>query len=182
MKIAPRTRRWALFAALPLAAAAALRANNDDEAASRERSADARPRDAVSAATAATREREALPHVDMERLQALPRRHVSEQPFVDPFFAGPAAAPDSAQTAETAAPPPPPPPPEAPALPFRFIGRQDADGVPLIFLEQQEQIHIVRIGETVADAWRLDKADDQALVFTYVPLGQQRKLATGSSG
>jgi hypothetical protein len=181
MKIAPGVRRWALLAALPLAAAAALRASNDDKAEPRERNADARLRHTVSAAATAAPEREALPHVDLQRLEALPRRYVSEQPFVDPFSAGPAATQDSAQAQERRA-PPPPPPPEAPPLPFRFIGRQDADGVALIFLEQQEQIHIVRIGETIADGWRLDKADDQALVFTYVPLGQQRRLATGSTG
>ena len=67
-------------------------------------------------------------------------------------------------------------------MPFRFIGRQDADGVPLIFLEQQQQTHILSIGETVADGWRLDAADVQELVFTYVPLGQQRRLDIGSPG
>lgn len=184
MNITLRTRRWVLLAAMPLVAAAALHTNGGDEAPPRDRDARARPQSAANTVNAAGRspERVDLPKVDMDRLQSLSRRHVSVQPPVDLFAAPRPMATDSEQAAAKAAPPPPAPPPQAPALPFRFIGRQDGDGAPLIFLEQQQQTHIVRIGETVADGWRLDRAEDQALVFTYVPLGQQRLLATGSAG
>lgn len=178
MTIAPGTLRWALVLALPLAAAAALRANDADRAPGEDAIAARRPLTAGSAERSATRD-PALPRLELDRLQTLARRHVSVQEPVDPFAA---ERPAASTTDRAAAAPAPAPAPQAPPLPFRFIGRQEADGVPLIFLEQQQQTHIVRIGETVTDGWRLDAADVRELVFTYVPLGQQRTLATGSPG
>lgn len=172
--MSPRTRRVLLLLALPLAAFAAWEANEADK---RESGKARLPAAAAPAGRANAEQQPALPRIDLGRLEKLARRHASEQPPADPFAAhGLVRAPK--QVAE-AAPPPPPSPPQAPPLPFRYIGRQDADGVQVIFLEQQEQVHIVRIGEQVAGGWRLDGASDEALTFTYLPLGQQRRLPLG---
>ena len=77
---------------------------------------------------------------------------------------------------------PPRAPPEAPTLPFRYLGSQEVNGKRQVFLEQQQQTHIVTVGDTVGNAWRLDSVSDQAAIFTYMPLGQQRRLSVGGPG
>jgi hypothetical protein len=176
MKLSPKTRRWILLAAAPLVAVAALRSNGpEDETTTRREPAPTR------AASGASRSGEtATPSLDPRRLQNLPRRHASEQPPVDPFAVA-LPPPPPAPPAALMAPPPPPPPPQAPPLPFRYIGRQEANGVVMVFLEQQNETHIVKLGETVADGWRLDALDERSATFTYLPLGQQRRLDIGSA-
>jgi hypothetical protein len=173
--MSPRIRRVLLLLALPLAAFAAWEAKEIDKPAS----ADSRsPRTEAPDRRAGVEQPPALPGIDVRRLEKLARRHASEQPAVDPF-----AAPGNVQSAKQAGEvAPPSPPAQAPPLPFRYIGQQEADGVHVIFLEQQEQVHIVRIGENVANGWRLDAAGDEALTFTYVPLGQKRQLPLGGAG
>lgn len=178
MKLSPKTRRWVLLAAAPLVAVAALRSNApEEEAALRVASP---PRATGAAAEGSRTGGSATPGLDLRRLHNLPRRHMSEQPPLDPFAVEAPKSPQAPPAAVEAA-PPPPPPPQAPPLPFRFIGRQDANGVVHVFLEQQNEAHIVKLGDTVADGWRLDAVDERALTFTYLPLGQQRRLDIGSA-
>lgn len=91
-----------------------------------------------------------------------------------------AAAPKKAKPASASAPPAPAPPPVAPTLPFVAIGLiSGADvtgGPPVAFLQQQDRLLIVRAGETVAGAWRLESITPQRIEFTYLPLMQRQSL------
>jgi hypothetical protein len=84
--------------------------------------------------------------------------------------------------AKQAAPPPPPPPapPVAPPLPFVAIGSISGadvtDGQPVVFLQQQDRLLVVRAGETVAGAWRLESITPQRIEFIYLPLAQRQSL------
>jgi len=176
VKISPKTRRILLLLALPLAAFAAFQAQ-EGEGPQREART---PAPAGFRASAGATAPDPLPRLEVRRLENLARRHASEQSPVDPFAVPGAKERAAAEAAAAAA--PPPPPPQAPPLPFRYIGRQEAGSVQTIFLEQEEQVHIVRIGEKIGDGWRLDAAGEDALTFTYLPLGQQRRLPLGSAG
>lgn len=124
----------------------------------------------------------APPAFDPGRLDRLAQRTRSEQAPVDLFAAEVPAPPPGAASAQSLQPPAPPPPPQAPELPFRYLGTQEAGGVQTLFLEQRQETHIVKVGDTVGNAWRLDGLNARTAVFTYVPLGQQRTLALGGPG
>lgn len=78
--------------------------------------------------------------------------------------------------------PPPPPPPSptpvtaelpqaAPPFPFRLAGVLEADPKQLVYyLTDGKQEFSVMVGETFGSQYRLDAADEQRLVFTYLPL------------
>ncbi len=167
-----------LLLALPLAAFAAFQARDGDDA--------ARPSQVQTAtgtsANARSAPAESLPKLDLQRLEHLARRHGSEQAPVDPFAVPGAKERAAAEAEALAAARVAPPPPQAPALPFRYIGQQEEGGARAYFLEQEERLHIVRIGEKIGDGWRLDAAGDDALTFTYLPLGQKRRLPLGGAG
>lgn len=73
---------------------------------------------------------------------------------------------------------PPPAPPQAPPVPFKYVGRWDADDGASIFLAQGEQVVTLRIGQELAQ-WRLDSINASGMNFTYLPLQQQRQLRFG---
>jgi len=77
----------------------------------------------------------------------------------------------------------PPPPPTAPPLPFTYMGKldQDSDGVQ-VFLLQGDKVLTVNVGSNVNQLWRLDGESDVDLVFTYLPLDQQKVLRKNASG
>jgi hypothetical protein len=142
--------------------------------------------DAASAASARQAGRSArpapppaMPGFDIGRLDRLGRRTRSAQAPADLFALD---APAVAAAAQQAAASPPPPPPQAPELPFRYLGSQEAGGSRQLFFERQQETYIVQVGDTIGNAWRLDSADGRVAVFTYVPLGQQKTLALGGPG
>lgn len=73
---------------------------------------------------------------------------------------------------------PPPPPPQAPPVPFKYVGRWDADDGATLFLAQGEQVVTLRVGQALAQ-WRLDSINANGMNFTYLPLQQQRQLRFG---
>lgn len=73
--------------------------------------------------------------------------------------------------------PVPPPPPQAPPLPFRYLGKMMEDGRTTAFIVSGERNLIVREGDTVQDAYRVERIDDQAMTFTYLPLKQSQVLS-----
>lgn len=163
---------------LVLAATVALVMFDQDKPA---RSTDvAEPRQPVRAAPADRRAAQpAPPAFDATRLDRIAERTRSEQEPKDPFGVdepAPAAMPLKVQPA------PPPPPPQAPEIPFRYLGSQEAGGARTLFLEQQQETHIVKVGDIIANAWRLDEVNQHSAVFTYVPLGQRRTLSLGGPG
>jgi hypothetical protein len=101
---------------------------------------------------------------------------VSWQPAAPPPMpAPPAVAPPPAADAKAGPPAPPAPPP----LPFRYLGRYSAAGVPLVFLIQNEHVLLARAGETIDGGWHVDSIAVPAIQFTYLPLQMKQSLATG---
>jgi hypothetical protein len=83
-------------------------------------------------------------------------------------------------------PPPPgpaqePPPPTAPPIPFTFIGKALGDGRWEVYVAQGEQVQVVRTGDTVAGAWRIDAVAPPVMTVTYLPLGQQQQMDIGAN-
>lgn len=180
MSVSASTRRWMLFAAAAVVGVLALLSDEpveDDGILNT-----ARVSEAAAPKRAPSSDKASVPQLQLARLDRLAQRTVSAQEPSDPF-ALPAAAPTIAEKqASPVASSPPPAPPEAPTLPFRYLGSQETNGKRQVFLEQQQQTHIVTVGDTVGNAWRLDSVSDQAAIFTYMPLGQQRRLSVGGPG
>lgn len=76
---------------------------------------------------------------------------------------------------------PPPPPPTAPSLPFAVVGgingKQIADGKPVAFLRQRDDVIIVRPGDLIAETYRVESITTDRIEFTYLPLNQRQTLA-----
>lgn len=83
--------------------------------------------------------------------------------------------------------PPPPvaapePPPQAPALPFRYVGRMEEDGKVVVFLTEGAELRprLVRQGDLLPD-YRVDEITPQGLRMTYLPLNETQRLLFGNS-
>lgn len=90
------------------------------------------------------------------------------------------------QPAPPPAPPPPPPaqPPEpmAPALPFKYMGRQELVGdaaATVFYLSRGRDAYVVRAGDKLDSEYQLDGADGGVLRFTYLPLSVKQTLPIG---
>ncbi len=71
----------------------------------------------------------------------------------------------------------PPPPPQAPPLPFRYLGKLIEDGRTTAFIVSGERNLIVREGDTLQGAYRVERIEDQSMTFTYLPLKQSQMLS-----
>ncbi|PSJ46743.1 hypothetical protein C7H85_09045 [Zobellella endophytica] len=74
----------------------------------------------------------------------------------------------------------PRPAPSAPSLPLRFIGRLDDSRGTQLFLQWDERIHLVRVGDVIEGTYRLERLDRDRLTLIYLPLRQSQSLAVGS--
>lgn len=74
-----------------------------------------------------------------------------------------------------------PAPAVAPPLPFTFGGRYTEGTKIFIFLNEGAKMHTVRQGDTVNATYRIEKIDSGVIILTYLPLGLQQTLATGST-
>jgi hypothetical protein len=84
-------------------------------------------------------------------------------------------------------PPPQPPkvvapaPPQAPPLPYSYVGKiMEGDQI-IVFLAKQDRSYVVKQGETIDGAYKIEDIKGGTLVFTYLPLGQQQILAIGAA-
>lgn len=79
------------------------------------------------------------------------------------------------------APPPPPPPPTAPILPFTVVGgisgQRIAEGRPVAFLRQNDEVIVVRPGDEIGKAYRVESITVDSIAFTYLPLRQRQTLS-----
>ena len=107
------------------------------------------------------------------------------------------AAPDDADTifgATRWTPPPAPvaaapvvvaPPPaaaaQAPPLPFRVLGRYADGGEVAVFLQYNDQNLVVRVGDTVAQNYKVESLQGSTLTLLYTPLNQKQTLDVGGS-
>ncbi|MDB5870672.1 MAG: hypothetical protein JWQ07_114 [Ramlibacter sp.] len=100
--------------------------------------------------------------------------------------AKPASTPVAAKPSKAASAPPvtvepPPPPPAAPPLPFVAVGSiAGADvtgGQPVAFIRQQDNLLLVRAGESIGTLYRVESISAEKIEFTYLPLMQRQALA-----
>ena len=108
-----------------------------------------------------------------QRLGALrPQGETREQKIIDLFPSQSWTAP-----AVTAA----PEKPAAPALPFVYGGRYTEGSNVFVFLSEGTKMHTVRLGDTVNSTYRIENIAPDAVTLTYLPLGLQQILQTGST-
>ena len=114
-----------------------------------------------------------MPVLELDRLRARPETKAELDAF--------------AAKSWYVAPPPPPEPkhvekpkPKAPPLPFAYMGRfQEESGKPIIYLVRDNRTFVVRTGDIIDDAYRIEKITPQEVVFTYLPMSQVQTLNIG---
>lgn len=117
-------------------------------------------------------------HQEMSlNIEKLTRQKV-EPPDEDPFVAKLPPPPPPPPPA----PPPPPPAPVAPALPFTFMGRMVENDRTTLFLTRQNQSYSVKVNDVLEREYRVDKIDNDQVIFTYLPLNIQQTLYIGRPG
>lgn len=103
---------------------------------------------------------------------------LSEAGWLGVATARPAAAPAASRVVET-----PPPlsaaPATAPALPFRAFGRYVDGGEDVVFLMLNDQNLAVRVGDTIAEQYRVERLEGQTLTLRYLPLDVLQTLDVG---
>lgn len=72
-----------------------------------------------------------------------------------------------------------PPAPQAPALPFRFLGRLVDGGKTAYFFQFNERNLIMQPGDSVDDTYILNSVEGGVLTFTYLPLNERQTLVVG---
>ncbi len=79
------------------------------------------------------------------------------------------------------APPPPPPPPAAPVLPFTVVGgisgQQIAEGRPVVFLRQRDEVLVVRPGDEIDKIYRVEAITPERIDIIYLPLQQRQSIS-----
>mgnify|MGYP000039899323 CR=1 FL=1 len=75
---------------------------------------------------------------------------------------------------------PPVPRPVAPPLPFRYAGMLEEGGVTKVFLEDGDQIRVVRAGDVVDGRYRVTAVSRSRIDLIYLPLNETQSLATGA--
>jgi len=101
---------------------------------------------------------------DVSRLE----KRAAEAPASDPFAQRSFGAPQGGQAAQAK--------PEAPALPFRYMGKVIEDGKTEILLLRGDEHFAVKAGQKVDAEYRLDKVTASALTFTYLPMKTKQTL------
>ena len=168
-------RRWSLAVALAVTVAAAGWVGGDQEGggvAAPVPGAEARPQ---RAEPPERRPDSAISEADsaMPDVEKLLQRSVSRE-FGEMFPARswePPSPPPSARKPE---------PPRAPPLPFTFLGRIVEDGTTAVFLARQGDTYVVRAGDTIDNAYRIDEINGAAVELTYLPLQQRQTLQIGA--
>ena len=64
---------------------------------------------------------------------------------------------------------------EAPALPFRYIGKMIDNGQLAVFLQKGDESYTAMEGERVGD-YRIDKITESEIRFTYLPMKTKQTL------
>ena len=77
-----------------------------------------------------------------------------------------------------AAPPPADAPskPQAPALPLKMIGRYVDNGAPAAFVLLQDQSLVLRVGDAVAEGFRVEHIDEVSLTVRHLPTEQRQSF------
>jgi hypothetical protein len=170
MRLTPM-QRWAILGtALALTLAAVRWAASNDEV-------DVKSAQSPRAPAGEPRETQAAPRLDLERLHRSPPEVARADPFAQRSWELAARA----EAQRNAPPPPPPAAPRAPPLPFTYLGKAVEAGKVTVFLSRGDNTYIARPGETLDGTYRVERVDEHAVVFRYLPLGQRQRLALGGA-
>lgn len=78
-------------------------------------------------------------------------------------------------------PAPPPPPPQAPALPFKYLGRlEESPERTTVYLAIGERLLVVSPGDIIDRVYRIDGYEAGQLRFTYLPLQIRQSMPIGA--
>jgi hypothetical protein len=113
------------------------------------------------------------PIVRTDRLQA--RTALNAEPIGDLFAARSWQPPPP-----KALPPPPPPPPRAPPFPYTYMGGMSDDGKLTAYFGAGEKVIVVRAGDVINSAYRVDSLAAGQMQLTYLPLNQQLVIPIGA--
>lgn len=103
---------------------------------------------------------------------ALPRRHWREDAVNDPFrpitwFVAP--RPRAAPAVR----------PQAPPVPFSYFGKMTEGDVPYAFLYHGNKVLVVRPGDVLANAYRVESIAPESVSLTYLPLNTRQIVPLG---
>lgn len=105
---------------------------------------------------------------------ALPLRHWNEEAANDPF-----------QTIAWYVPPKPqavkPPRPQAPPVPYKYFGKMMEGDVPRAFLYQGDNVVVAKVGDVLANKYRVENISPENVSLTYLPLGTRQIVPLGES-
>jgi hypothetical protein len=136
---------------------------------------------AVAGAGKSSARSAAAPFVDVLRIRARAVEGDDEAPdallFSSTQWSPPAPVTAAAPAASAAA--PAAAAPQAPPLPFRVLGSYAQAGQTVVFLQQNDQNHVVRAGDTIADTYRVESLDGATMKLRYLPLDQVQTLDLG---
>lgn len=89
-------------------------------------------------------------------------------------------APPPPPPAPSRPPPPPPPAPSAPPLPFKFMGKFDDATSLKAFLQRDEKVYTVGVGDVIDGTYRVASINAGQMTLIYLPLNIPQTLAVGS--
>lgn len=71
--------------------------------------------------------------------------------------------------------------PQAPPLPFQVLGRYVENGNAAVFLQHNDQNLVVRVGDTIAEKYKVESLNTGTLTLRYLPLNLLQTLEIGSA-
>ncbi|WP_426340219.1 hypothetical protein ACN9MZ_28965 [Pseudoduganella sp. S-14] len=149
---------------------------------------DEEPANAVSAPAARTARSErpavAAQGAELDVLALRPRDGEDAEQDERALFAAPSwnALPVAAQPGPPVpAAAAPPPQPSMPPPPFKVFGRHQDGTVATVFLFYQEQNLAVKVGDTVAEHYKVESIGPTTMQLRYLPLNQLQSLDLGGS-
>lgn len=71
--------------------------------------------------------------------------------------------------------------PSAPPLPFHFIGKLEDHSRLQVFLQEGEQVHVVRVGDVIGGTYKVQRITQEQMTLLYLPLKISQSLAVGST-
>ena len=104
----------------------------------------------------------------------LPVRHWNEEAVNDPFQTMAWYVPPRPQAAR-------PPRPQAPPVPYKYFGKMMEGDVPQAFLRQGDRVVVVKVGDVLANNYRVENIAPETVNLTYLPLGTRQTVLFGES-
>ena len=68
-------------------------------------------------------------------------------------------------------------PPGPPALPFQYLGKLIEAGKLRVFLSKEGHLYTVAAGQTLENLYKVERVSEEAVTFTYLPMGTSQTLA-----